>query len=255
MANALKKISLQRGYDISEYALCTFGGAGGQVACLIADTLGIKTIFLHPYAGVLSAYGMGLAELRVSRARVIEKPLTQTLIPELEELIKSLTQVAQKELYSSQVTVIPKISLKYQGTDSTLSIGFQENIGAMYQDFTREYQQRYGFIQREKVLIVELISVEVVQSMATPEEAVITRKRPLEQAPKPVEIVEIFTQNTWQQAPIYRREDLEPGDRVFGSAIIVEKISTIVVEPNWQAELTEKNHLILTSDISLCTIN
>jgi 5-oxoprolinase (ATP-hydrolysing) len=250
MANALKKISLQRGYDVSEYALCTFGGAGGQVACLIADTLGIKTIFLHPYAGVLSAYGMGLADLRTSQERAIEKPLTQALISELQELVKSLTEVAQKSLQSSEVKVIPKVSLKYQGTDSTLSVNFQEDRGAMCQEFAQEYQQRYGFIQSEKALIVELVSVEVVQSMATPEEALITRKRPLEQAPKPVEIVEIFTQNTWQQAPIYHREDLEPGDRILGSAIIVEKISTIVVEPNWQAQLTEKNHLVLTSSLN-----
>lgn len=249
MANALKKISLQRGYDVSQYALCTFGGAGGQVACLIADTLGIKTIFLHPYAGVLSAYGMGLADIRVSKECAVEQTLTQNLIPQLQALIALLETQARNDLNPAESSkgekVVQKVSLKYQGTDSTLTVDFADNFEIMRKEFETEHQTRYGFIQPQKALIVELVSVEVIQMMDTPEEALITRTRPLTENPKPIEVVQIFTHNSWQETPIYRREDLQPYDKIVETAIIVEKIGTIIVEPYWVATLTVNNHLIL----------
>ncbi|PSF36622.1 hydantoinase [Aphanothece hegewaldii CCALA 016] len=249
MANAIKKISLQRGYDVSRYAMCCFGGAGGQVACLIADTLGIKTIFLHPYAGVLSAYGMGLADIRVIKESALEQTLTQDLIPLLQQLRETLEIQARNELNPQEASigekVTQKVNLKYQGTDFTLTVDFVEDVAIMRSHFETEHKSRYGFIQSQKSLIVESISVEVIQLMDTPQEALITRTRPLEVLPTPVEMVQIYTNHTWQKTPIYRREHLEPDDCIAGPAIIVEKISTIVVEPNWKARLTEKNHLIL----------
>lgn len=249
MANAIKKISLQRGYDVTQYVLCCFGGAGGQVACLIADTLGIKQIFLHPYAGVLSAYGMGLADVRATRVQGVEQPLNQDLIPELIQLMESLATQAQSELSQNQSSVasevIQKLDLKYEGTNSTLSIDFDSDVMVMHTAFIHEHKSRYGFIQPDKPLIVESIFVEVIQKMDTPEEPVITRTSPLESPPEPVEIVKIFTAEKWHDTPVYRREDLQLGDLINGAAIITEKISTIVVEPNWQARLNERNHLIL----------
>ncbi|TAE58811.1 MAG: hydantoinase/oxoprolinase family protein [Nostocales cyanobacterium] len=251
MANAIKKISLQRGYDVSKYALCCFGGAGGQVACLIADTLGMKKIFLHPFAGVLSAYGMGLADVRVNKISGVEKPLNEMLISELQQLIKSLEVAATKELNQEdsnlELEVINKVNLKYIGTNSVLTVDFFTDVIKMKTDFEKEHQSRYGFIQAEKPLIVESISVEVVQKMDTPEEPIIMRQRKLEEKPEPVEIVQMFTHDKWCDTPVYKREDLQPGDIIKGAAIIVEKISTIVVESNWEARLTERNHLILQS--------
>ncbi|NET00702.1 MAG: hydantoinase/oxoprolinase family protein [Sphaerospermopsis sp. SIO1G1] len=249
MANAIKKISLQRGYDVSKYALCCFGGAGGQVACLIADTLGIKKIFLHPFAGVLSAYGMGLADVRNNKISGIEKPLNQTLIAELQQLITSLEIEAIKDLSQEnsnlELEVINKVNLKYVSTNSILTIDFFDDVEKMQRQFENEHQLRYGFIQTEKTLIVESISVEVIQKMDTPAEPLIIRDRKLEEKPKPVEMIKIFTAEKWCDTPVYKREDLQPGDIIEGAAIIVEKISTIVVEPNWKAILTERNHLIL----------
>ncbi|MBD2679813.1 MULTISPECIES: hydantoinase/oxoprolinase family protein [Nostoc] len=247
MANAIKKISLQRGYDVTQYVLCCFGGAGGQVACLIADTLGMKKIFLHPYAGVLSAYGMGLADVRAIRESGVEQPLTPALIPQLQHLIEYLETQARSEIKEarSKVEVIQKANLKYQGTNSILTVDFTEEVAMMQQEFETEHKSRYGFIQSEKSLIVESVSVEVIQKMDTPEEPLVTRTRSINEAPKSVEIVQMFTANKWHDTPVYRREDLQPEDRIIGTAIIVEKISTIVVEPNWQAILTEYNHLIL----------
>ncbi|MEH2128959.1 hydantoinase/oxoprolinase family protein [Nostoc sp.] len=247
MANAIKKISLQRGYDVSQYVLCCFGGAGGQVACLIADTLGMKKIFLHPYAGVLSAYGMGLADIRAIREGGVEQPLTQALIPQLQQLMKYLETQAISEIDEalSQVEVIRKTNLKYQGTNSTLTVNFADDVVVMRQEFEPEHQSRYGFIQLEKTLIVESASVEVIQKMDTPEEPLIIRTRSLDEAPVSVETVKMFAADKWHDTPVYRREDLQPEDSINGPAIVVEKISTIVVEPNWEARLTERNHLIL----------
>jgi 5-oxoprolinase (ATP-hydrolysing) len=253
MANAVKKISLQRGYDVTRYVLCCFGGAGAQVACLIADTLGMKQIFLHPYAGVLSAYGMGLADVRAIKESGVEQPLTQGLIPELQNLMETLeTQVNLTPLPpfperegGKIEEVVRKVNLKYEGTNSTLGINFSLDVAMMREEFEIEHKSRYGFIQLEKALIVESASVEVIQKMDTPEEPLITRIRNINEAPATVEIVKMFTADKWYDTPVYRREDLQPGDIIKGAAIIVEKISTIVVEPNWEAKLTERNHLIL----------
>ena len=256
MANAIKKISLQRGYDVTNYALCCFGGAGAQVACLIADTLGMKKIFLHPYAGVLSAYGMGLADVRAIREAGVEQVLNDVLLEDLRGLMENLESQGRGELEtqrSAEVNaeereeeIVRKVNLKYEGTNSVLGVDFNLNVAVMRSEFEREHQLRYGFVQAEKNLIVESVSAEVIQKMDTPEEALVKRSRGLDEFPNCVETVQMFTQDKWYSAPVYRREDLQPGDVVKGAAIIVEKISTIVVEPNWQAELSERNHLQLS---------
>ncbi|MEH1857601.1 MAG: hydantoinase/oxoprolinase family protein [Nostoc sp.] len=247
MANAIKKISLQRGYDVTQYVLCCFGGAGGQVACLIADTLGIKKIFLHPYAGVLSAYGMGLADVRAIREGGVEQPLKQALIPKLQQLMEYLEAQAISETNEAndQTEIVEKVNLKYEGTNSTLTVNFADNVVIMRQEFEVEHKSRYGFIQLEKTLIVESASVEVIQKMETPEEPLITCTRPLNEAPTSLETVRMFSSGRWYDTIVYRREDLQPEDSINGPAIVVEKISTIVVELNWQARLTENNYLIL----------
>lgn len=248
MANAIKKISLQRGYDVSQYVLCCFGGAGGQVACLIADTLGMKKIFLHPFAGVLSAYGMGLADIRATKIIGVEQPLNESLIPQLEQLMASLETQSRRELNIEEIQfqqeIIKKVNLKYAGTNSILTVDFT-NVAGMREQFESEHKLRYGFMQSEKDLIIESISVEVIQKMDTPEEPLISRTRPENVEPKIMEIVKMFSDNQWYDTPVYRREDLQLGDRISHPAIIVEKISTIIVEPNWEAKLTELNHLIL----------
>ena len=248
MANAIKKISLQRGYDVSQYVLCCFGGAGGQVACLIADTLGMKKIFLHPFAGVLSAYGMGLADIRATKITGVEQPLNESLIPQLEQLMASLETKSHRELNIEEIQfqqeIIKKVNLKYAGTNSILTVDFT-NVAGMREQFETEHKLRYGFMQSEKDLIIESISVEVIQKMDTPEEPLISRTRPENVEPKIMEIVKMFSDNQWYDTPVYRREDLQLGDRISHPAIIVEKISTIIVEPNWEAKLTELNHLIL----------
>ncbi len=241
MANALKKISLQRGYDLSLYTLCCFGGAGAQVACLVADNLGISKILIHPYAGVLSAYGIGLADVRSTKVMSVEETLTPEIMPQLKSLLASLINTE----ISSDTAVINKVNLKYIGTDSTLNIDFNTDIAIMEQNFTNKHKTQYGFIQPEKELVIESVTVELVQKMDTPEEAIIDRTRPLNEPPTAIESVQMFAADSWHNAQVYRRENLQPHDCIKGAAIIVEEISTIIIELDWQATVNDRNYLIL----------
>jgi 5-oxoprolinase (ATP-hydrolysing) len=257
MANAIKKISLQKGYDISEYTLCCFGGAGGQHACLIADSLGMKKIFIHPYAGVLSAYGMGLADIRVMKEKAVEKILTPELLPELEQIFTKLETETKQGLLTesfsptdsdlesiSCYSKLSKVRLKYQGSDSVLIVDFAKNISTIKAEFETAHRQRYGFIMAKKSLIVEAVSLELIQHMEAPEEI---EKYPAQKSPTtPVTTTQIYTAEKWHDTPIYLRENLQPGDKINSPALIIEKTGTNIIEPGWQAELNAKNHLILT---------
>jgi 5-oxoprolinase (ATP-hydrolysing) len=254
MANAIKKISLQRGYDVSDYTLCCFGGAGGQHACLIADALGMKQVFIHPFAGVLSAYGIGLADVRVLRERAVEAKLREDLLPELEQLLAQLqaegkeetnrrgAEGAEEDGDTQEVKVFRKVHLRYEGTDTALIVDFGD-IAAMKQQFEEVHQQQYGFIAPEKGLIVEAVSVEVVKKTFNAEEPIIERQTEAE--PKPVATVQMYTANAWHETPVFQREDLQPGDYISSPALIIEATGTNVIEPGWQAELTQRNHLVL----------
>ena len=244
MANAIKKISLQRGYDVSNYVLCCFGGAGAQVACLVADVLGMSKILIHPYAGVLSAYGIGLADIRQTRVESVEEILNDELMPQLKFQVHALGEVDRGQ-DSSAMEVIRKVNLKYTGSNSTLMVDFNADLSVMKEDFQREYQNRYGFLQPEMDLVVESIAVELVQRMDTPVEEVIKRDRPENQLPDSLAIIDMFAGNQWHQAKVYERKDLQPGDCIQGAAMIVESISTIIIEPNWQASVSDRNYLIL----------
>jgi 5-oxoprolinase (ATP-hydrolysing) len=248
MANAIKKISLQKGYDVSEYTLCCFGAAGGQHACLIADVLGIEQIFIHPYAGVLSAYGIGLADIRIIKEKSIEFQLTEELLRELATIFSELTTAAQTELDRQQTEgtekfkILQKVHLKYQGTDSSLIVDL-DSIEQMRRSFEQIHQQRYGFIIEEKALIVETVSVELICPTYQPDEIVIEKTR--NTPPQPVATVKIYTNNNWYQTPVYDREKLQSGDMINSPAIVIEPTGTNMIEPGWQGKISDRNDLIL----------
>ncbi|MGJ3249650.1 MAG: hydantoinase B/oxoprolinase family protein [Elainellaceae cyanobacterium] len=247
MANAIKKISVQRGYDVSEYTLCCFGGAGGQHACLIADALGIKQIFIHPYAGVLSAYGMGLANLRALREKTIELKLTADVMPDIEAQLAELTRDSNAEILAQglsdeHIQILQQVHLRYEGTDSALVVDFDTPDGMIAQ-FEDAHRQRYGFVMSKKPLIVEAASVEAVGHMPIPEEPTIDDRRA--GPPKPSATVRVYTAESWHETPVFERDRLSPGFPITGPAIIIESTGTNVIEPGWQAEITAKNHLVL----------
>ncbi len=259
MANAVKKISLQRGYDVSEYTLCCFGGAGGQHACAIADSLGMKRVFIHPYAGVLSAYGMGLADVRVMRERAIEQQLTLELIRDLDDVLAQLEAEGKRELnrtdaesdgIQENILVIRKLHLKYQGSDSVLMVNFASSIEEMQADFEAAHRQRYSFIMPEKALIVEAVSVEVAETMDVPDNSKIspscgTGILPVPDNYTPISTVQMYAAGGWRETPVYQRDDLRSGNCISGPAMIVEATGTNIIEPGWEGEITENNDLIL----------
>lgn len=247
MASAIKKISLQRGYDVTEYTLCCFGGAGGQHACLIAEALGMTQIFIHPYAGVLSAYGIGLADLRTLKEKAVEVRLSEDVMPTLKQVIETLAaegraEIALQGVDNSQIHVLLKAHLRYEGTDSALIVDFGEPE-LMRSHFEQVYHQRYGFTMPDKTLIVEAVSVEVIGQTAASEEPIEAAGRTT--SLEPITKVRIYTKGSWHETPVYQREDLKPGDRIKGAALIVEPTGTNVIEPGWSAKVTERNHLIL----------
>ncbi len=242
MVNAIKKISLNRGYKINEYLLNCFGGAAGQHVCQVADALDIQKILVHPYAGVLSAYGIGMAEIRVIKQQSIEKLLTSSLLLNLKKIFQSL----EPENLAQQYLVIRKIHLHYQDSDTALVVDFGD-LKTIKQSFYREHQNRFGFHSKRKAIFVESVSVETIcQSTPVKEMEVLVQSKRNQEAITPLTVVKVFMQGHFVNTPIYLRANLIPGDCIRGSAIICEDHTTTVIEPGWQAELTPKKHLLLS---------
>ncbi len=252
MANAIKKVSVQRGYDVSEYTLCCFGGAGGQHACLVADTLAIKRILIHPYAGVLSAYGIGLADIVVDRQQVVEAVLDGGLLDALEVQLDKLKQSGTDELKAQgEECTNPEckraLHIRYQGSDTTLVVNY-DKMEKVVVDFERLHRMRFGFISPEKEMVVESISVEVIAVAKTSEVIKVadtSNRTDHDKQIKPDATKQCYMDGRWCLTPFYHRNTLAVNAIIDGPAVILDPTSTIVVEPEWHAQLTADNNLIL----------
>jgi 5-oxoprolinase (ATP-hydrolysing) len=247
MAEAIKRISVQRGHDVTEYALTVFGGAGGQHACLVADALGMTTVFAHPLAGVLSAYGMGLADQTEMRHKTVEQVLDDALAPTLARELDALAADAagalrRQHVPEQAISVQRRLHLKYRGTDTALEVPFTDAVRARA-DFEAAYRQRYSFLMPDRELVVETISVEATGGGEPVAEALVAARR--DAALEPRRRVRMYAAGAWRDTPLYVRGDMIPGDHVDGPAIISEKNQTTVVESGWRAELTPRDHLVL----------
>ena len=252
MAGAIKKISVARGYDVTRYTLQCFGGAGGQHACLVADALGMGQVLVHPLAGVLSAYGMGLADQNAMREQALELALTEEAIAPMEAALAALATAALAELGQSRLpgsapALHRRVHLRYEGTDSALVVPFGgvAEIGAA---FEAAYRQRFAFVMQGKALIVEAVSVEAVRAGGAVHEPRLPAHAP-RAVPRRAS-VRVFTtgvdgEAAWHDAELIVRADLRVGDVIDGPAIIAEQNATTVVEPGWRARLTERDHLLL----------
>ncbi|GAB4360544.1 MAG: hydantoinase B/oxoprolinase family protein [Cyanophyceae cyanobacterium] len=242
MANAIKKISIQRGVDVTRSVLCCFGGAGGQHACAIAEALGMTRIFIHPYAGVLSAYGMGLAAVREIRERAIEQPLDQAIAPILEDAFAAIAEELETVI-GQPAQRIATVRLRYGGTDSPLVVpyGPPDLLRASFEELHRRH---YGFVMADKPLVVDAIALEFIDASVAPPEQPVPKTR--SHPPVPVAVRPIFTGDRWWDAPIFRREQLQPGDQLVGPASILETTGTNILEPGWTATMNETGGLIFT---------
>jgi len=248
MANAIKKISVQRGYDVTRYALNCFGGAGGQHACLVADSLGMTRVLIHPFSSLLSAYGMGLADIRATRQQAIELPFGDKALAAIKRIGTALGRVVKAEVAGQGVTagkikIFVRAHIRYAGTDTAL-VGGAGALPAMQRAFEKAHKARFGFIDRSKQMVVEAVSVEAVGGGAKFSEKTVKRARG--KLPAPARRTNFFSAGEWHKANVFTRSQLKIGATVKGAAIIVEPHQTIVVEPGWQVELSAKNHLVLT---------
>jgi len=253
MANAIKQISVQRGFDVSGYALNCFGGAGGQHACRVADALGMTTVFVHPLAGVLSAYGMGLADLRVMREKAVEARLEDALMPLLTTTLGALAgdgmaEMRRQGIPDTKIEVLRKLHVKYEGTDSTMIVDFGTRA-AVAEAFAEAHRQRYGFMMPGKAMIVEAAAVEVVGHTESADDAV--QQAGGAEPPAPAGTVPMYAAGRNHDTPIYVREALRPGMHLAGPAVVAEKNATTIVEPGWTAEVTTRNHLVIRRTTAL----
>ena len=247
MANAVKQVSVQKGHDAGRFALACFGGAGGQHACLVADELGMETVFIHPYAGVLSAYGMGLADQAVLREQAVERRFEAASMAMLGDLADELAGAASTGLRdqgasANAVQVRRTVHLRYAGTEAALPIPLTDAAGTLAA-FHDAHRSRFGFATPDRAVVAEALAVEAVAAGET----VIEPRLPGRDGPgpKPVDTVAMWTGGAEHRTPVYERTDLRAGDRLPGPALVREANATTVVEPGWSAEVTAQDHMIL----------
>jgi 5-oxoprolinase (ATP-hydrolysing) len=275
MANAIKKISVQRGYDVTRYALSTFGGAGGQHACAVAGALGMTSVLIHPLAGALSAYGIGLADVIAMRESAVEAPLADDAAAGLlAEAFRILAESALADLAAQGVAVpapageqpgtgvnapdraaaSPRIRrtrsvhLRYDGTDTPLPVPYG-SAAEMTAVFERAYRSRFSFLMPGRAVIIEAVSVEAAWTAQQHAAAAVVNPavaRAQAGQPEVHQHVRMFTAGEWSSVPLYRRAALAPRQTVTGPAIIAEDLATTVVEPGWQASVTDRLDLLLT---------
>jgi 5-oxoprolinase (ATP-hydrolysing) len=250
MANAIKKISVQQGHDVTEYCLTVFGGAGAQHACQIADTLGMETCLIHPMASLLSAYGMGLADIRASREQAVEALLAEdsraTAEAEFARLgAEAAAEVARQGVDAQAIRVVRTVMLKVKGTDTALGVPFG-SVEAMRAGFAEAHRNRFGFEAGDKPLVIEAVTVEAIGETADlAEETVATASRD-EAGIETALTADFYSDGHWHTARYVRREAMRPGDTLTGPAVLVEPHTSIVIEPGWQARITAHDHVVLT---------
>lgn len=244
MASAIKKISTQRGYDVSEYVLCCFGGAGGQHACLVAEALGMKRVFIHSHAGVLSAYGIGLADTVANKQKAVEKKLIPTLFEKLSSLVKELQEKGRKELElqgKEEIEFRNYLHLRCEGSDTALVVKYA-SMEEVVNEFHTLHKKHFGFISPEKELILESMEVEAI-APAMPLYTV--KELNSREGNNSIATKKCYMGGEWIDCPFYERNKLKVDFLIKGPAIILDSTNTIVVEPGWQVKLTDKNNLVL----------
>lgn len=248
MANAIKRISVQKGYNVTEYTLCCYGAAAGQHACQVADRLAIQRILIHPFAGVLSAYGMGLADLRLLKTAALEQNLETVSASDLEYKLANLAEKGRQDMLvqkvaEEQILTELQVQLRYLGTDTALAVDFADKA-TMLKDFEHKYQQQFGFIYPDKPVVVESLTAEVIGVNQILEDEVSDTQTGTALVPEIMQ--QMFCAGQWHSTPVYRREHIPMNSIIQAPAIIVEPTGTTVLELGWQAALNAQRQLVLT---------
>ncbi|KPB01734.1 hydantoinase B/oxoprolinase family protein [Ahrensia marina] len=257
MANAIKKISVQRGYDVTHYVLNCFGGAGGQHACLVADALGMTSVLIHPLSGLLSAYGIGLSKTYAARQHALVQPLHEDVHGEMTSLLNRLSDDVRAELTEQgvekeHIKVQNTLHIRYDGTDNTIEVAFDgTDLGAAKAEFEKAHKAQFGFISPNRKLIIEAVGIEGVD--AAQKQSDEKHGAASDYDASPAQTTRIFADNEWHEANVFMRQEQTPDDQrlkagatLKGPALIIENNQTIVVEAGWQARLTENDIIVLT---------
>ena len=253
MSNAIKKISVQRGYDVTRYTMNCFGGAGGQHACLVADVLGIETVFIHPFAGVLSAFGMGLADVRAIKEHQFEQDVShiaaaEAVLADLDHQTRA--QVHEQGIPDAQISLVRSAHIRTDGSHQSLPVAYGSEA-EMRAGFDAAHQQRFGFIPSYQRLIIELLTSEAVG--ATGEAAQVGDQ--VTQIDTEMRPVTMYSDGAWKDVPLINRLSMRHGDTVNGPAILFEPTGTNIVEHGWQAEVVSGANLILRRIVPLAREN
>ncbi|KQY78855.1 5-oxoprolinase [Ensifer sp. Root142] len=252
MVEAIKKISVQRGYDVTRYALSCFGGAGGQHACLVADQLGMKSILVHPMSGLLSAYGMGLADIRATRQKALGVALDDKAPSALAELgsdlqVECLGELEAQGIARNEIRTHLRAHIRYAGTDTVLAVDAtfpgHDDIARLRAEFETLHKRRFGFVADNKALVIDAVEVETVGGGAAQMEG--EGLATTAGAPALSRSTRFYSQGQFHDAPVALRSEIKPGQRLDGPAIIIEPNQTVIVEDGWQGELTAKDHIVL----------
>ena len=254
MANAIKKISVARGHDVADYTLQCFGGAGGQHACLVAEELGISTVLVHPMAGVLSAYGMGLAAVRALRHRQVDLPLDADGGDAAQQVADELRAESRDELRAqgidaASIEVVVTARLRYVGSMQLLDVPL-DAVETMAAAFAEQHRDRFGFDRGDHDLVIDTVSAEAVSRDAAVPDAGVSEDGPRDHTTTPTSdpaTVRMWSAGDWADAPLLTRSDLGDGRRVAGPALIVEATTTTVVEAGWEVHVDDVGNLVLSA--------
>jgi 5-oxoprolinase (ATP-hydrolysing) len=249
MAAAIRLVTVAKGANPADYVLVAFGGAAGQHACAIARELGIRQVLNHPQAGVLSALGIGLADVTRHRSCGIERPLDGASLAFARQRLDELQRAAEQEVQddgvpAARVSAVRSLDLRYRGVDSYLTIAWPagDDFAA---EFAATHLQRYGYGHDDRPLEILAARVEVMGRVAdqlTPSERVATREA------KAVRTLNAYFESAWRDVPLFERGELQAGECIAGPAIVTEDIATTVIEPGWQAEVLSGGELLLTDE-------
>lgn len=250
MANAIKTISVQRGHDVTDYLLNCFGGAGGQHACLVADALGMEAVLIHPFSGLLSAYGIGLSGVFASRQQGFVRPLAGTSLPALDKAVSALRDAVCAEIETQGVpgdaiAWSPILHIRYDGTDTALPVDFatHQTLEKAKAAFEAAHRAQFGFVYDDKPMVIETVEVTGHDARGAGRDE--TDRLTIDEGVTAGETRKVFFEGEWRDTAVHRRETLVPGSRIAGPALLIESHQTIVIEPGWQAEITAKNHVLL----------
>ena len=247
MAQAIKKITIERGHDVQDYVLNCFGGAGGQHACRVADRLGISKIFLHPLAGVLSAYGMGLASLSTEKQQIVDHDLSALPSQNLEQTVRNLADQNVRTLSSQgvdeiEIKHVAKAHLRYRGTNTLIEVEVT-TAEKMQADFYQQHLRKFGFVAKDKTIWIDTVIVESIGGSQSAKER--SSDAQAVENVQPIAQNKMFTGGSWHDTPVFEISNLQFGHTIEGPAIIVGDNDTIVIEPDWTAAVDDYGHLIV----------